>query len=94
MVIFDIPDPMPLEFMLKIPLQRKVIDELIEEGTIQSYSVSLDRKKLWCTVAAYNQDEVKEVLQTFPLIDFMTYRIEALLFSQASAPTVPSFSLN
>jgi hypothetical protein len=92
MVEFDLPE-FTEEFMQLIPAQRERINELLEEGVILSYSLSLDRARLWVLLNAKNKAAVRGVLSSFPLIDFMVPNIYELMFTN-SATVMPSFSLN
>ncbi|MCR9062978.1 MAG: hypothetical protein NXI00_03375 [Cytophagales bacterium] len=94
MVEFDLPTPYSEEFLAKIPLQKMVVDELMEEGKIISYALSMDRGRLWMVVDASNDFEVLDVINEFPLINDMHYSITELMFNHAGAIQVPAFSLN
>jgi len=63
MVIFDLPEVWPSELGLAIPAQRILVNRLLAEGVVQSYSVSADRTKVWMVlVVRNNQRAVDEVL--------------------------------
>lgn len=94
MVEFDLPTPYTEEFLEKIPLQKMVVDELMEEGKIISYALSMDRARLWMVVNADSEFAVLDVINEFPLIQDMHYIITELMFNHAGAIQVPAFSLN
>jgi hypothetical protein len=94
MVEFELPNPFPPNFVARIPLQKMVVDELLDEGSISSYALSMDRGKLWVIVNAQNDFEVLDVINQFPLIDQMPYAMTELMFNHAGAIQVPGFSLN
>ncbi|MGR3811128.1 hypothetical protein [Jiulongibacter sp. NS-SX5] len=94
MVEFDLPTPYSEEFMAKIPHQKIVVDELMEEGKIISYALSMDRGRLWMVLNAETEFEVLKVINEFPLILDMHYIITELMFNHAGAIHVPAFSLN
>lgn len=94
MVVFDLPDPFPQEFIELIPEQRLHIDELVKNGVMQSYSLSLDRTSLWCIVNADTDLKVVEIIHEFPLIDYMDYEMSELMFTTTSIGKIPAFSLN
>lgn len=94
MVEFDLPIPFPPSFVAKIPLQKMVVDELMEDGEISSYALSTNRGRLWVIINAENDFGVLEVINQFPLIDKMPYSITELMFNHAGAIHVPGFSLN
>ncbi len=95
MVEFDLPANMPDTYIAKIPLQRLKVNELMEEGKIISYAVSMERGRLWCVVKAENEFDVMETVSAFPLIGYMSSpNISELLFHNMVAARIPLFSLN
>lgn len=93
MVEFELPSVFTEEFTSRIPNQRLVIDSMLAKGQVQSYSLSLDRRKLWVVVKADAESDVWNLLDKFPLRDFMEPFIHELMFHNASSPSM-SFSLN
>ncbi|GAB3322789.1 hypothetical protein GCM10027299_18480 [Larkinella ripae] len=94
MVEFDLPVEMTEEFTVKIPLQRLKVNELMENGKLLTYALSLDRQKLWCVVKAQTEFEVMEIVSEFPLIHFMDPTITELMFNNIVSLRMPLFSLN
>ena len=94
MVEFDLPNPFPEAFMMKIPSQRLVINQMLEDGKIQSYALSIERDRLWCVVNADDELDVLRIIGEFPLIDYMKHTITELMFNNAVVMKVPAFSLN
>jgi hypothetical protein len=94
MVEFDLPVPFSPSFIAKIPVQKMVVDELMEDGQISSYALSMDRGRLWVIINAQNDFDVLDVINQFPLIDQMQYSLTELMFNHAGAIHVPGFSLN
>lgn len=93
MVEFDLPDPFPMEFMSRVPEQRMRINQLLAEGTIKAYSLSLDRSKLWSVFVAESEFDVMEIISDWPLADWLMPNIQELMFHN-SAEMVMQFSLN
>jgi hypothetical protein len=93
MVEFELPAVFTEEFTSRIPDQRMVIDSLLAKGQIQSYSLALDRRKLWAIVNADSESDVWTLLDRFPLRDFMEPFIHELMFHNVTSPAM-SFSLN
>lgn len=93
MIEFELPEIMSEEFMALIPQQRYVINQMLAEGTIKSYSLSMDRLKLWVVLSANSEFEAMEIINTFPLGDFMTPNLNELMFHN-SADMLMQFSLN
>ncbi|MEM0991834.1 MAG: muconolactone Delta-isomerase family protein [Bacteroidota bacterium] len=93
MVQFDLPNPFPADFMERIPEQRNVINYLLAEGKIKSYSLSIDRAKLWSVFVAESEYDVMEIIAQWPLADWLQPDIEELMFHNSS-DMVLQFSLN
>ena len=81
-------------FLKLIPLQRKQVDELMNQGVIISYALAIDRSKLWVTFEAKDENEVLDVLAGFPLIHFMIPEIIELAFQDSIHSGFPQLSLN
>ncbi len=94
MVEFDLPPVMDEGFANRIPAQRLKVEELMEKGFLLSYSLSVDRQKLWCIFKADSELEVMESISEFPLIKYMTPMITELMFHNMVAARIPLFSLN
>lgn len=94
MVTFELPIPFTTDFIELIPEQRDVINTLLAEQKIQSYSLSMNRDKLWCMVNASSKYEVINIVNTFPLIDYMPYEVAELMFHNVATIQIPAFSLN
>lgn len=93
MIEFELPEVMTEEFMALIPQQRYVINQMLAEGTIKSYSLSMDRSRLWVVMSAVSEFEAMEMVDTFPLRDFMTPHFCELMFHN-TADMLMQFSLN
>ncbi|WP_128545382.1 muconolactone Delta-isomerase family protein [Larkinella soli] len=94
MVEFDLPQEMTEDFLMKIPLQRLKVNELMENGKLLSYALSIDRHRLWCVVKAQTEVEVMEIVSEFPLISYMDPTVTELMFNNVVSLRVPLFSLN
>lgn len=93
MVEFELPDPFPMEFIKRIPEQRNMVNYLLAEGKIKSYSLAFDRSVLWVIFVADSEFEVMETIAQFPLAEWMTPYISELMFHNTSE-MVLQFSLN
>ena len=94
MVDIDLPNTLTTEFISLIPEQRAQVNNLLQEGRISSYTLALDRSKLWATFLAESQEEVMDILSTFPLIRYMDINIHELAFHQMANLALPAISLN
>ena len=94
LIDIQLKDTFKPEFFVLIPKQRKLVDELMNEGIIQSYSLAIDRSKLWIVMETENEKQVMDVLATFPLIKFMNPDIHELAFHDSIHSGFPHLSLN
>lgn len=89
-----LPEVITQEFMSLIPSQRAHINQLMSDGVISSYTLKLDRSKLWVIFLAESQDEVSEKLARFPIIDYIESDIHELMFHNMVSRDLPVISLN
>jgi muconolactone delta-isomerase len=82
------------DFLLLIHKQRVKINELISKGKIISYSLAEDRSKLWVVMLCNKELEVSEIVNSFPLREYMDFEIYKLAFSQNSISKMIPLSLN
>ena len=82
------------QFYALIPEQRRVVNEMMNEGILVSYSLSLERTKLWVVMEVKSEQEVLDVLAKFPLIKFMKPEIHELAFHDNVHSGFPHLSLN
>lgn len=90
----DLINPYSEDFITLIPFQRQKIDILMGDGIIVSYSLALDRSKLWVTFIANSEEEVYELIATFPLFKFMEPTVYELAFHNSISNNFPVISLN
>ncbi|MCB0584673.1 MAG: hypothetical protein KDD06_05010 [Phaeodactylibacter sp.] len=93
MVEFELPETFTEEFLALIPRQRYVINTMLAEGAIKSYSLAIDRSKLWAVMIAESEFDVLENIAQMPLSNHMTPQVSELMFHHA-ADSVMQFSLN
>ncbi len=87
--------PVTEDIINTIPDHRKVINKLLAQGRIFSYSVSVNRDHIWCVINAEDEKEAMEIIASFPLrkffIDVLCY---PLLFHNTLPAAIPGISLN
>lgn len=93
MVEFGLPAVFTEEFVRLIPSQRDFVNRLLAEGKIKSYSLAMDRSRVWVVFAAASEFEVLEIIGRFPLVEYMTPNIMELAFHNAQ-DMVLQFSMN
>jgi len=94
MAEIELPLPFDIKFVSLIPAQRELIDKLMKEKIITSYAVSLEKGKLWTTIFAASEENACEILSSFPIINFVKYKLNKLAFHNTIGLTLPQFSLN
>jgi len=94
MVELNIPKLLPNNFVDLVPLQREIIADLLSENKIISYTLSIDRTKLWIIVNAIHKSEVMDILDILPLTKFLTFKIHELMFHNKQEFNIPQPSLN
>ena len=85
---------MDMNFLSKVPQQRRRVNDLFADKVLQTYTLSLDRRKLWATLLAENELEVIEIMESFPLTPYMSYEIHQLMFNEIAQTGMPAISLN
>ncbi len=93
MIEFDLPEVLAPEFLALLPTQRLKVDELMLAGIIQSYSLSMNRAKLWIIMVADSEFEVLQLISELPLSNFMIPSITPLMFHHSVKATT-AVSLN
>lgn len=93
MVEFGLPAVFTEDFVRLIPRQRDFVNRLLAEGKIKSYSLAMDRSRVWVVFAATSEFEVMESIGQFPLVEYMTPNIVELAFHNAQ-DMVLQFSMN
>jgi len=93
-VTINLPENPTIEYMSLIPVQRDHINNLIVEGFITNISLSEDRTKLWINMTAESESDISSMIKQFPMINYMTYKINKLFFYFSFTNILPQMSLN
>lgn len=93
MVVFVIPTPLPDHMFDMIPAQREEVDNLFSAGRLLTYTLSLDKSKLWAVFLAGSESELLRYIDMLPLSQYVEYDYQELMFHQ-SLKLLPSMSLN
>lgn len=94
MVTCDLPEELTEEFMNMIPEQREEVNKLFQSGVFTSYTLALDRSKLWITLFGKDEESVMEALARLPLMPYFRVEIYPLAFHNAARVVLPALSLN
>jgi muconolactone delta-isomerase len=82
------------EFFELVPAQRDYINNCMSQGSIRSYSLSADRAKLWIVFTTRSENEMKRIINKFPIIKWVTYKSFPLMFHNSMELMLPAISLN
>ena len=94
MFIFTLPGELGEEFVSLIPRQRAHINRLLEEGVVRSYTLALDRSKLWAIIEGKSEEEVRKIVDQFPLRKFVEVAIVELAFHNTAISPLLALSMN
>jgi hypothetical protein len=89
-----LPDEFDVNFYKLIPNQRMVINRLLRQHVVLSYSLDMERKNLWVFLSAKSEADVMDVLSTFPIIRFVKVNIHELAFHDATPVDLPELIMN
>jgi muconolactone delta-isomerase len=94
MITADLPHTFTEEMLMLIPEQREYVNQLFSDGKLSLYSLNESRTKLWIVVLATDESVLADVLDQFPMKDYMEISYEPLLFHNTSANMLLSYGLN
>lgn len=89
MVAVDLPHPMPTDFILTIPLQRKWVDRMLGKGELVQYILNEDRTHLWMVLLAEDDEQLHSLLRRMPIAHFCEYQAHALFLHQQAMDVLP-----
>ena len=82
------------EFLQLIPAQRAIVDRLLRQGVIRTYSLTGDRRELWIVLRAENESAMQTVLNKLPLSEFAQITAQEAMFHLDSVELFPEPSVN
>ena len=94
MIELKLPTDLTEEFVALIPEQRALVDRMMTKGIILSYSLAVDRSKLWIIITGDSEEDVLGKLYKLPLTKFMDAHIQRLSFHNAGTILLSNVSLN
>jgi len=94
MIEFDLPPVFTEEFEELIPEQRYVMDQMMDEGILKSFTLSMDRTRFWTVMEAEDEGQVHERLSRFPLLDYLGQPTVCELMFHNHSAMLQQFSLN
>ena len=94
MIQIYLPDYLGDDFYNMIPKHRDYISVLIEKGSISNYSINAERTKGWIEMNAKSVDEVKNLINRFPIKKFIRYDINEIMIFDGEAYRLPKLVMN
>lgn len=82
------------EFMSLVPEHRKIVDQLIDKGIMDYYSVSMETRRCWMIINATSKKDVEDYLLTTPLYKYWTIEIDELFVYDSQTYRLPALQLN
>lgn len=81
-------------FMSHIPAHREYINNLIEQGMIDQYVVSMETQRIWITVTAEEKKDVEDILAKSPLFSYWVFQVEEIYLYDGRLYRLPAVQLN
>ncbi len=82
------------EFMSFVPQHRTYINHLIDKGTIDYYSVSMETMRSWMVINATDKQAVQEYLAKSPLYKYWTFEVDELFVYDGQTYRLPALQYN
>jgi hypothetical protein len=80
--------------MQVVPEHRDYINNLIDEGVIEHYAVSMEIQTVWITINAGTKAEVKKILSKSPFKKFWKLEVHELMIWDGQNYRLPVVQLN
>ena len=93
-VHIKLPEIFTRRFAALIPEQRERVNQLLEKRVILNYALDMERSNLWVTIQAKSQEEVMDILSTFPIIKDVKVEIFELAFFDSAPMGLPELIMN
>ena len=61
---------------------------------IITYSVNSELSKAWITITAESTKDVRNIIKSFPIVDYLTFEIDELFIFDNTSTGLPQFILN
>jgi hypothetical protein len=94
LVHITLPEFFHKKFYELISLQNSLVNQLLADRVVLSYSLDMERNNLWVFISASSEKAVKEILDTFPIIREVKVSIHELAFFDSAPVALPQLNLN
>ena len=82
------------EFMSLVPPHRVYINNLIDKGVIDYYSVSMETQRCWIIMNALTKKDINSYLTKSPLAKYWTMEIDELFVYDSQSYRLPALQMN
>jgi hypothetical protein len=82
------------QFMSHIPAHREYINQLIEDGIIDHYVVSMESQRAWITINCDTKKAVTNYLRKSPIYRYWTIEMDELFVVDGYQYRLPAVQLN
>lgn len=94
LVHITLPEIFTPKFMALIPGHRSIITQLMEKNIVRSYSLDMERHNVWAFIDAKSENEVMDILSSFPIIKEVKINIHELAFYDSAPVGLPELIMN
>jgi hypothetical protein len=94
MVHITLPDVFTPRFYDLLTRQKNLMNRLLEERVVLSYSLDMVRKNVWLFIQGNSQQEVHNLLRTLPISEEVKMEIHELAFHDAAPVSLPDLIMN
>ncbi len=94
MVDIKLPDEIDINFMKRIPSHRAFINQLINDGKIQSYTINEERTRGWIIFNAKTETEVNQIMEQLPLFEYIQFHIHKVMVHDSEIFRFPKMHMN
>jgi len=93
-VHIKLPEVFTHRFAALIPQQRERVNQLLKNRTVLNYALDMDRSNLWVIIQAKHEQEVMDILATFPIIKDVKVNVFELAFFDSAPIGLPELIMN
>ena len=94
MVEISLPEIQDEAFFNLIPAHRMLINDMIENGMIQQYTINAARTKGWILFNCSNKNEVLIALKKMPIFSLVKFKIHDIMIADGELYRLPKMNLN
>jgi len=89
-----LPDVFTAAFNELLNRQRGMVNDLMENRILLSYSLDMDRKNVWAFFDIASERELDGILKSLPIMAHVRYHVHELAFHNAAPVALPELIMN